>query len=189
MPQAPGPDPNAPAAPGWTLPYAGHLAGLGARDLLEGTAGIVLGPAALASRGVDYLTGSKALAPIANAPQWMDQQLTNAGFAQPQNAPERYGSAIAENVLPILATAGAGALPGVAGALSAATVPEKLQMLGRILMTGAPKAAALAAPGAGAGALQQFAAEHDAGPGAQLAAALLGGVAGGGLANAARAIR
>ena len=178
--QPPAPQPT----PGFNVPYLEHVGSLLGRDALEGTSGVVTGPLALAARGIDYATGSQALAPVANAPQWVSQQLTDAGFAQPQNTAERYGSAIAENIIPALATGGLGAIPGVARA--AETLPSAVQSLGHLLFAPGISTGTKLAAGTGAGVLQQGAADAGAGTRAQLVAALLGGVAGGGLAGATR---
>ena len=154
-----------------TLAYLEHLGGLGVRAGVEGITGTVTQPLSLGAQGADYLTGSKALQPLASLPQTVDQNLTQAGVAVPQGPIERIGTAAASAVPGALAFGGLGSL--LANSSTLARLAPQIATLGRALAAAPTTLAASGAAGAGA---SQAATEAGAGP---LVSTLVGLGAGG----------
>lgn len=138
-------------------------AGLAARNVIQGAGAI---PIALTDAAGRMVMGDKY--------QPVSQTLTDAGLPQPQTNAERLVSAAGEG--------GASALTGVGvGSVLANSARPAMAAAGDLL---AASPVVQVASGAGAGVGSESARQAGYGQAAQMGAGLLGGIAGGGLANA-----
>jgi hypothetical protein len=178
-PQAGGAQPNPQPAPAAT-DGMGRAAGLGARSIVKGVAGIPTLMADAASEVVNAgIGGANALGAgidyrMQRPSAVLDRTLTDAGLPEPANATERVGSDV------VSAVSGQGAFAKMADALKGAASPIMQRIAGAL---GSNQGTQLAAAAAGSGAAG-LTREGGGGPGAQLAANIGGSLIPGAVSRA-----
>ena len=164
----------APVAPTGPAPSFGRSAGLAARDVIQGVAGLpglaidVMGlPSRLAIKGYEAVTGKET--DIGKAPtfnQALDQTMTRAGLPVPVTEGERLASALKQGIVGTVSGTGLGA-----GLRSAAPTLSRMMTSQPVLQTASAVPASTAAYYAG-----EAAGDSPYAPLAQIGAGMVGGM-------------